>query len=123
MLLMLYTEDIPNVCNVNLPNAFSNVAEKTITSNGQVLITMLDVHENLKSIVNDSNPLLNALLAMLRSFLVCLTKKSIDHFEVVSKMIKLSQPCYFPSWTRSSSEIQMLWHSFPLHHQQPLLFQ
>ena len=38
---MLHTEDIPNVCNVNLPNAFSNVAEKTITSNGQVLITML----------------------------------------------------------------------------------
>ena len=121
---MLYTEDIPNVCNVNLPNAFSNVAEKTITSNGQVLITMLDVHENLKSIVNDSNPLLNALLAMLRSFLVCLTKKSIDNFNIVSKMIRLSQPsCYYPFWTRSSSAIQMLWHSFPLHHQQPLLFQ
>ena len=48
---MVHTEDIPNVCNVNLPDAFSNVAEKTITSNGQVLITMLDVHENLESIV------------------------------------------------------------------------
>lgn len=51
MIIMIHTEDIPNVCNVNLPGAFSSVAKKTITSNGQVLITMLDVHENLESIV------------------------------------------------------------------------
>lgn len=107
MIIMVHTEDIPNVCNVNLPDAFSNVAEKTITSNGQVLITMLDVHENLKSIVNDSNPLLNALLAMLNSLLVCLTN-NINHSYVDNK-IKLSQPSwYYPSWTRSSSAIQML---------------
>ena len=52
---MVHTEDIPNVCNVNLPNAFSNVAKKTTTSNGQGLITILDVHENLESIVKVSN--------------------------------------------------------------------
>ena len=80
IIIVAHTEDIPNVCNVNLPDAFSGVTKKTITSNGQVLITILDVHENLKSIVNDSNPLLNALLNMLRSFLVCLTKISTDHF-------------------------------------------
>ena len=37
---MAHTEDIPNVCEVNLPNSFSNVTKKTITSIGQIYLTI-----------------------------------------------------------------------------------